>query len=54
VSDGSKKQYRLRRGESVGNATIIDIGPSRVVFSVMDFGIRRQEVLALKDNREGA
>jgi hypothetical protein len=54
VSDGSRKQYRLRRGESVGNATIIDIGPSRVVFSVMDFGIRRQEVLALKDNREGA
>lgn len=54
ISDGSGKQYRLRRGESVGNATIVDIAPSRVVFSVNDFGIRRQEILNLKPNREGA
>jgi hypothetical protein len=53
VSD-SRKQYRLRRGDSVGNATVVDIGPTRVVFSVMDFGIRRQEVLNLKNKREGA
>jgi hypothetical protein len=49
VSDARKKQYRLRRGDSVGNATVIDIGPARVVFSVLDFGIRRQEVLDLKE-----
>jgi hypothetical protein len=49
VSDAMKKQYRLRRGDSVGNATVIDIGPARVVFSVLDFGIRRQEVLDLKE-----
>jgi hypothetical protein len=53
VSDASKKQYRLRRGDSVGNATVIDISPTRVVFSVLDFGIRRQEILNLKE-REGA
>jgi hypothetical protein len=49
VSDATKKQYRLRRGDSVGNATVIDIRPARVVFSVLDFGIRRQEVLDLKE-----
>jgi hypothetical protein len=53
LSDASQKQYRLRRGDSVGNATVIDIGPTRVVFSVLDFGIRRQETLNLKE-REGA
>jgi type II secretory pathway component PulC len=54
VSDASNRQYRLRRGDSVGNATVIDIGPSRVVFAVLDFGIRRQEVLQMKAKREGA
>jgi hypothetical protein len=49
VSDAAKKQYRLRRGDSVGNATVVDIRPARVVFSVLDFGIRRQEVLDLKE-----
>ena len=48
VSDAANKQYRLRRGDSIGNATVVDIGRTRVVFSVSDFGIRRQEVLELK------
>jgi hypothetical protein len=54
LSDAANKQYRLRRGDTVGNATVVDIGPTRVVFSVSDFGIRRQEVLDLKTKREGA
>jgi hypothetical protein len=54
ISDASGKQYRLRRGDTVGNATVVDIAPSRVIFSVNDFGIRRQEILNLKPNREGA
>ena len=54
VSDAAKKQYRLRRGDTVGNATVVDIGRTRVVFSVSDFGIRRQEILDLKPTREGA
>ncbi|HEX6135792.1 MAG TPA: hypothetical protein VFZ24_17595 [Longimicrobiales bacterium] len=54
VSDAANKQYRLRRGDTVGNATVVDIGRTRVVFSVSDFGIRRQEVLELKPLREGA
>lgn len=48
VSDAANKQYRLRRGDTVGNATVVDIGRTRVVFSVNDFGIRRQEVLEMK------
>lgn len=52
--DASGNRYRVRRGESVGNATIIDIGPTRVIFSIDDFGIRRQEVLELTATREGA
>ena len=48
VSDAAGKQYRLRRGDTVGNTTVVDIGRTRVVFSVADFGIRRQEVLEMK------
>jgi hypothetical protein len=52
--DGSKKIYRLRKGEVVGNATVLDITESRVTFSVEDYGNRRQEVLDLKNQKEGA
>lgn len=52
--DASGNSHRLRRGETVGNATIIDIGPTRVIFSIDDFGLRRQEVLELTATREGA
>lgn len=52
--DAANNTYRLRRGESAGNATVVDIGPTRVIFSVNDFGLRRQEVLELTATREGA
>jgi hypothetical protein len=56
VVDGSKKVYRLRKGDVVGNATVLDINAERVTFSVEDFGNRRQEVLDLKAQnlKEGA
>jgi hypothetical protein len=55
LSDATNRVYRVRRGETVGKCcTIVDIGPTRIIFSVVDFGIRRQEVLALKSQREGA
>jgi hypothetical protein len=55
LSDNANRVYRVRRGETVGQCcTVVDIGPTRIVFSVVDFGIRRQEVLALKSQREGA
>lgn len=55
ILDGNRKTHRLRRGDAVGSATVVDIGPRRVLFSVEEFGVRRQEVLELKPtNREGA
>jgi hypothetical protein len=55
LADGSQKIYRLRRGDMIGNATVIDITATRVTFTVDDFGNRRQEVLDIKANqKEGA
>jgi hypothetical protein len=56
LADGSKKVYRLRRGETLGNATVVDITQTRVVFVVEDYGNRRQEILDLRpdEEREGA
>lgn len=55
MSDRSNRRYRLRRGESIGNATVISIGATRVVFSVNELGVRRQEVLEMKRTKpEGA
>jgi hypothetical protein len=52
LADAARKTYRLRRGESVGNVTVVDIGPDRVTFAVEDFGVRRQEVLRIKPENE--
>lgn len=50
-----KQIYRVRRGETVGNSRILDVGPLRVLFAVNNFGVVRQEVLELKrKEREGA
>lgn len=47
--------YRVRRGETVGNSRVLDVGPLRVLFAVNNFGVIRQEVLELKrKEREGA
>jgi type II secretory pathway component PulC len=53
LSDGSGKRHRVRRGDVVGDAQVLDIGQTRVVFSVESFGIRRQEVLELGGDRPG-
>ncbi len=44
--------FRLRPGDQVGNARVVEIGPLRVVFAVDNFGQVRQEMLEL--NKEGA
>lgn len=48
VQDAADKIHRLRRGDRVGNATVVDIGRTRVLFSVNEFGVYRQGVLELK------
>ena len=52
LSDG-KKFYRRHRGEMVGNARVVAIEPTRVIFAVDNFGTWRQESLDLKKNPEG-
>jgi len=46
------KIYRVRRGETVGNSRVLDVGPRRVLFAVNNFGVVRQEVLELKRKEE--
>ncbi|HEX7089565.1 MAG TPA: hypothetical protein VF192_05480 [Longimicrobiales bacterium] len=49
------RSYRVRRGDTVGNARVLDVGPRRVLFAVNNFGVVRQEVLELKRKEpEGA
>lgn len=55
LSDATGKRYRVRQGDVVGNARVLDISPLRVVFAVDNFGVVRQEMLELKaKQREGA
>jgi hypothetical protein len=56
LADGAKKVYRVRRGDIIGNATVVEISASRVVFTVDEFGNRRQEVMDMKpkNQKEGA
>lgn len=51
IMDGSKKMYRLHRGDVIGNARVVDIQPLLVRFTVENFGNLRNEVLEL---RQGA
>lgn len=52
LSDG-RKTYRRHRGEMVGNARVLQITPTRVLFSVDNFGVWREESLEMK-KPEGA
>lgn len=52
LADGAKKMYRLRRGETLGNSTVIEITPTRVIFVVEDYGNRRQEILDIRPKKE--
>jgi len=56
LADGAKKVYRLHKGDIIGNATVLEINQTRVLFAVEDYGNRRQETLELKadQQKEGA
>ena len=53
LSDG-KRTYRKHRGELLGNARVVEISPTRVIFAVDNFGVWRQESLEMKKKPEGA
>jgi len=45
--------FTVHPGDVVGNSRVVEIGPTRVVFAVNNFGTVRQEMLELK-RKEGA
>ncbi|MGH7468695.1 MAG: hypothetical protein ACRENP_12120 [Longimicrobiales bacterium] len=46
INDGTKKLYKLRVGERIGNARVTAIEKDRVRFAVTSFGITRQEIMS--------
>ena len=50
---GTKEQYRVRVGQTLGRMHVANIAPKAVVFTIEEFGYSRQETLALGDNNKG-
>lgn len=46
---GSKEQYRVRVGESLGRMRVSRISQKAIIFTIEEFGFSRQETLALAD-----
>jgi hypothetical protein len=44
----SMRRYKLRRGDQVGRARLVQIRPRDAVFTISDFGFERQETLSLR------
>jgi hypothetical protein len=47
VTDGTKKMYRLRTGDVLGNARVAEIQPRMVRWQVQSYGMIREEVMPL-------
>lgn len=47
---GTKEQYRVKVGQPLGRMRVASIEPRRVVFSIDEFGISRQESIAMGDS----
>jgi hypothetical protein len=45
---GTAKRYKLRVGDQVGRARLVQIRPRDAVFTIRDFGFERQETLSLR------
>jgi hypothetical protein len=46
----TKEQYRVRVGQPLGRMRVASIEPRRVVFAIDEFGVSRQEVIAMGDS----
>jgi hypothetical protein len=49
---GTKEQYRVRVGESLGRMRVTRINPRSITFTIEEFGFSRQETLALNDPKK--
>jgi Tfp pilus assembly protein PilP len=50
----NKRTYKVHRGQIVGNAKVVQIDPTRVTFTVENFGQSTTEMLELKRKTGGA
>ena len=52
VDRAANKRYRVRRGDVIGNAEVLEIRSGEVVFNVTVFGVSRVERLRVKREKE--
>lgn len=52
IDRATNKRYRVRRGDVVGNARVVEIRPDAVVFQVSQFGVTRSETLRIRRGEE--
>ncbi len=52
IDRATDKRYRVRRGDVVGNARVVEIRPDAVVFQVTQFGVTRSETLQIRKEEE--
>ena len=48
IEDGSKRLYRIKRGDVIGNSRVVEIRPLAARFAVENFGMIRYEVLEIR------
>ena len=52
IDRATEKRYRVRRGDVVGNARVVEIQPDAVVMQVTQFGVTRSETLRIRKEEE--
>lgn len=52
IDRATEKRYRVRRGDAVGNANVVEIRADAVVFTVTSFGVTRSETLRIRKEEE--
>jgi hypothetical protein len=52
VDRATEKRYRVRRGDVVGNARVVEIQPAAIVLQVTQFGVTRSETLQIRKEEE--
>lgn len=52
IDRATDKRYRVRLGDAIGNANVIEIQADAVVFTVTSFGVTRSETLRIRKEEE--
>lgn len=52
IDRATEKRYRVRRGDVIGNARVVEIQPAAIVMQVTQFGVTRSETLQIRKEEE--